>query len=67
MRLNSPRSIRLLLSKLIKANLDGFLSNDALRAITTACNTILATLEKAEFEERLQRLEDLYEQIRNKA
>ena len=66
-RLKSPRSVRLLLSKLIKANLDGDLSNDGLRAITTACNTILATLEKSEFEERLQRLEDLYEQIRNKA
>jgi hypothetical protein len=49
--------VRLLLSKLIKANLDGDLSNDQLRAIVTACNTILSTLEASELTERIEAIE----------
>ena len=56
----------MLLSKLIKANLNGTLTNDGLRAITTACNTILTTFEKSEFEERLTALEVQIEQLKNK-
>jgi hypothetical protein len=62
-RLKSPQSVRLLLSKLIKANLNGDLSNDGLRAITTACNTILVTLEKADLEARLEALEKKVDEI----
>jgi hypothetical protein len=51
------------LSKLIKANLNGDLSNDGLRAITTACNTILVTLEKADLEARLEALEKKVDEI----
>jgi hypothetical protein len=65
-RLKDARSVRLLLSKLIKVNLNGTLTNDSLRAITTACNTILATFEKSEFEERLTALEVQIEQLKNK-
>jgi hypothetical protein len=48
----------LLLSKLIKSNLDGDLPNDQLRAIVTALNCLLASLEKSEFEQRLCALEE---------
>jgi hypothetical protein len=33
------------------------LSNDGLRAITTACRVILDTLESAELAERMERIE----------
>jgi len=59
--------VRLLLSKLIKSNLDGDLPNDQLRAIVTALNCLLISLEKSDFENRLQRLEEFYEQYKNKA
>ena len=49
----------MLISKLIKANLDGDLSNDALRAICTACNVILSTLEVGELQDRIKILEEL--------
>jgi hypothetical protein len=56
-RLKDARSVRLLLSKLIRANLDANLSNDGLRAITTACRVILDTLESAELAERIEQIE----------
>jgi len=56
-RLKDAKAVRLLLSKLIKSNLDGDLPNDQLRALTSCCNTILSTLETAELSERIERIE----------
>lgn len=56
-RLNSPQSVRRLLSRLINQCIRGEINTDLLRAITYASSMILKSLELAELSDRLERIE----------
>jgi len=65
--LNRPQDVRRLLSRLIKQHLTDDISADTLRACTYAANVVLSSMEKGDLENRISKLEEMYEQSKNKA